>query len=328
MYFASMEAVTRILVIRFSSIGDIVLTTPIVRGLKTQLDGAVHIDFITKRRFSTLLEGNPHIDRVICIDKRVSEVSDILRQEHYDYVVDLHNNLRSKQVKRLTRSMDFTLDKRNLAKWLYVQTKREILSIGHVVHRGYQTVKALGVNDDGKGLDFFIDPSQEVAMHTLPEAVRNGYIAYAIGGQMPGKVLPIEQMVSLCQRIKQPMVLLGGPEDRATGDLVVSACGARVFNACGAFSLQQSASLLRQAQSVLTHDTGLMHIAAALGKKVVSLWFATTPQLGFAPYHPAHGSVMVEAHCPKRPTSKLGNRGYSNGCVFNLDLNAVLTALG
>ena len=96
-----------------------------------------------------------------------------------------------------------------------------------------------------------------------------------------------------------------------------------MFNACGAFSLNQSASLMQLAQKVISHDTGLMHIAAALKKPLISLWFATTPQLGFAPWQAGPGSVMVEADCKKRPTSKLGNRGYSDGCVFNIDIERI-----
>ena len=121
-----MSQPTRILIVRFSSIGDIVLTSPVIRALKTQLEGEVQIDFITKRKFATLLEYNPYLNEVITIDEKVSEVHDQLRDGMYDYVIDLHNNIRSRQVKKACRALSFTLDKRNIAKWLYVRTKREL----------------------------------------------------------------------------------------------------------------------------------------------------------------------------------------------------------
>lgn len=325
--FVSMSHPTRILIIRFSSIGDIVLTSPIVRALKTQLEGEIQIDYITKRKYATLLESNPHIDQVLSIDEKVHEVEDRLKDGMYDYVIDLHNNIRSRQVKRACRSLSFTLDKRNVAKWLYVRTKRLIKPIGHVVARSFSAVEALGVHDDGKGLDYFIPETQIVSVNALPERFRNGYIAYAIGGQMEGKILPRKQMIALCKGIDQPVILLGGVEDRPTGDEIVQACGSTVFNACGAFSLHQSASLIQQATQVISHDTGLMHIATALRKPLISLWFATTPELGFSPWQPQAQSIPFEADCPKRPTSKLGNRGYEDGCVFNIDIDAVIAAV-
>lgn len=315
--------VTKILIVRFSSIGDIVLTTPIIRALKTQLDGEVEIDFITKSINASILDENPYLNKVITIDKHVSEVAEALKKSRYDYVVDLHNNLRSRQVKRTCKSLSFTIDKRNVAKWLYVNTKKELLPIGHVVERSFHALKGLGIEDDGKGLDYFIPEKSKVDLSTLPETVRNGYISYAIGGKMKGKILPTEKIIALCKAIEKPIVLLGGPEDRTVGDAIVKACGKRVFNACGAFSLQQSASILQQSEKVIAHDTGLMHIASALKKPVISIWLATTPQIGFAPWQPGEGSVMVEADCKKRPTSKLGNRGYEDGCVFNVNIQRI-----
>ncbi|MDP4843013.1 MAG: glycosyltransferase family 9 protein, partial [Salibacteraceae bacterium] len=316
-----------ILIIRFSSIGDIVLTTPIVRALKQQLDGEVILHYITKKSYAGLLTSNPNVDHVIAIDKHVSEAKAELEKTQYDYVIDLHSNLRSRQVKRIVKTLDFTLDKRNLAKWLYVNFKRELLPIEHVVKRGFDAVKALGIEDDGQGLDYFIPTQDEVDLKTISSALKNGFVAYAIGGQMLGKILPEDKIISLCAKIEKPIVLLGGPEDAERAERILAAIATKVFNACGKFNLNQSASILAQADVVLTHDTGLMHIASALKKKVVSLWFATTPQIGFAPWQPGEGSVMIEADCKKRPTSKLGNRGFEDGCVFNIDLDAVAKAV-
>lgn len=318
---------TRILIIRFSSIGDIVLTSPIIRCVKEQLEGEVQIDFITKRSFASIVEANPHIDEVITIEKSVSEVAERLRDGMYDYVIDLHNNIRSKQVKRLVKALHFTLDKRNVAKWVYVQLKRPYLEIGHVVARSFACVAPLGIKDDQRGLDFYFPTTTKMEKAILPECFQTGYFAYAIGGQMKGKILPSTQITRLCHRLRLPVVLLGGPEDRSEGDKVKAALGDQVFNACGAFSLHQSASLLEGAERVITHDTGLMHIAVALKKPLVSLWLATTPELGFAPWQPSAPSVMIEAKCSKRPTSKLGNRGYKDGCVFNIDLDEVVAAV-
>lgn len=319
----SIKTTTRILIVRFSSIGDIVMTTPVVRLLKEQLDGIVEIDYITKAVHASILALNPYIHRVIGIDKHVSEVAVELKKARYDYVIDLHNNLRSRQVKRAVKSLSFTVDKRNLAKWLYVNTKREWLSIGHFTERCIKAITPLGVTDDGKGLDYFVPADKAISLNDLPERFRQGYIAYAIGGKTEGKILPTRKIIELCEKIDRPIVLLGGKEDAARGFEISQRTECHVWNTCGKLDLQQSASFIQQADLVITHDTGLMHISAALGKRVISLWFATTPQLGFSPWRPGNGSKMIEAECKKRPTSKLGNRGYENGCVFNVDLDLI-----
>lgn len=318
-----MSQPTRILIIRFSSIGDIVLTTPIIRCVKKQLEGPVEIDYITKKQYATLLTHNPYIHSVIGIDKSVSEVSDILKNTAYDYIIDLHNNIRSRTVKRYNKAFSFTLNKKNLAKWLYVQTKKELLPIGHVVARSFEAVKALSVHDDGEGLDFFFPPKEELSGALLPEIFETVYVAYAIGGQMKGKILPTDKIITLCKKISAPVVLLGGTEDRERANEVKLALDDQVFNACGVFTLAQSAFIAKKAKAIITHDTGMMHVATALGCKVISIWLATTPELGFSPWQPKNMSIIIEADCAKRPTSKLGNRGYTSGCVFKVDLDKI-----
>lgn len=303
------------------------LTTPIIRALKEQLEGEVHIDFITKAKYASIVESNPFIDRVITIENKVSEVRAILEATSYDYVVDLHNNIRSRQVKAIVKSLSFTVDKRNFAKWIYVNLKKRHLPIGHFTERCFQTVKALGVKDDGKGLNYFIPNDQVLSVNILPENFHSGFVAYAIGGLEAGKILPTNMIIELCREIKKPIVLLGGPEDKGRGEEIAAAVGESVWNGCGSFSLNKSASLLSLASCVITHDTGLMHIASALKKKVISLWLATTPEIGFAPWQPGVGSVMIEADCKKRPTSKLGNRGFEDGCVYNIDTASIVSTV-
>lgn len=273
-----------------------------------------------------LFENNPYVDAVCTINDKVSEVAEHLGSEHYDYVIDLHANLRSAQVKRLVKALAFAVDKRNFAKWLYVNTKKEWLSIGHFSDRCLEAVSALGIMNDGKGLDFFIPDHARISTAVLPETHRQGFVLYVIGGKMKGKILPTEKAIDLCKSLGRPVVLIGGPEDKERGD-EIAGTNSLVWNACGQFNIMQSASLIELSDVVLTHDTGLMHMAAALKKRVISMWFATTPLLGFAPYHPGEGSQTIEADCSKRPTSKLGNRGFQDGCVFNIDIERVVKAV-
>ena len=157
----------KVLVIRFSSIGDIVLTTPIVRCIKQQLEG-VEVHYLTKDQFKTVLESNPYIDKLICIDKEndIAGVMKILKAEGYDYIIDLHKNIRTFRVKMKLKVPSFTFNKLNVEKWLLVKLKINILPKVHIVDRYFKAVKSLGVVNDNKGLDYFIDEKDVLAAYT------------------------------------------------------------------------------------------------------------------------------------------------------------------
>lgn len=314
----------KVLVVRFSSIGDIVLTTPVVRALKQQLNAEVH--YLTKQAFRGIVANNPNIDKVITIEKRVEEVAAELQAANYDFVVDLHHNLRSMQVKRLLGKPSASFPKLNVQKWLLVNLNINRMPPVHIVERYFEAVKPLGVNNDGLGLDYFIPPADEVALTALPESHRSGYIAVTVGAKFGTKQLPIAKLIAIIERLQRPVVLLGGPDDQERAAALEAACGGLIYNACGKFNLNQSASLVRQAERVIAHDTGLMHIAAAFHKRIHSVWGNTVPALGMTPYLPAEGSAIVEVSGLRcRPCSKIGYATCPKGhfrCMNDIPVTA------
>ena len=317
----------KILVIRFSSIGDIVLTSPVVRCLHEQVEGS-EIHFLTKRAFAGIVENNPHIYKVFTIEKRVSEVMTQLKAEHYDYIVDLHNNLRSWQIIMQLRKPFRSFRKLNLQKWLMVRFKMNFLPPVHIVDRYLDAAKAFGIKNDGLGLDFIIPSSQNVSLSEIPAPFRDGYIGVVIGGKHNTKILPVDRVIELCRLIKLPVVLLGGPEDKERGKLIAHAEGVLAYNACGGFNLMQSASLVQQALAIVTNDTGLMHIAAAFQKPIVSVWGNTIPDFGMTPYLIMNGKQLISEvkglSC--RPCSKIGFDKCPKvhfKCMLDQDIEAI-----
>ena len=287
-----------------------VLTTPVIRCVKQQLAGEVEVHYLTKASFSSILEVNPHLTKVHSIKQDVAEVMDELKQLSFDYVIDLHHNIRSNLVKRQLKMLTMTVNKINWQKWLMVNFKIDRLPDLHIVDRYMDTVKALGVENDDKGLDYFIPKEQEVELSSLPETHRGGYIAFAIGAMHETKKLPAEKIISICKKLEHPVILLGGIEDAETGDQIKAMAGAHVYNGCGQYSINQSASLIRQAKSVITHDTGMMHIAAAFKKNIVSVWGNTIPAFGMSPYLPegeGRSTIVQVQGLRCRPCSKLGH---------------------
>ena len=316
----------KFLILRFSSIGDIVLTTPVVRCLKQQIpDAEVH--FCTKKTNQILLEYNPHIDKRFYLEDSLPTLIRQLRKERYDYIIDLHNNLRTSLIKLRLGVRSYSFNKLNWQKWLFVRWKINTLPNVHIVDRYLDTVVPLGVQNDGLGLDYFIPYKDQIEPDWLPKTHRHQYIAYAIGGQHSTKKLPLPRMIELCRKINYPIVLLGGKEDAAIGDAIAEELGPKwIYNACGKYNLNQSAALLQDARVVFSHDTGLMHIAAALKKKVYSIWGNTTPAFGMYPYNTPF-VVLENNNLTCRPCSKIGYHQCPlkhfkcmNELVFNFEL--------
>jgi len=318
----------KVLVIRFSSIGDIVLTTPVIRALKTQLnDSKIH--FATKIQYKAILENNPYVDKLFLLEKDLTVLIGQLRKEKYDYIIDLHNNLRTKIIKTVLGVKSYSFNKLNFEKWLLVNFKINKLPSLHIVDRYLNTVQPLGVKADALGLDYFIQDKDEVPLEWLPETHREGFVAYAIGAQHNTKKLPVTRMIELCDKINKPIVLLGGQEDYPIAEQIrifferplasVYESGLEelnkkttIYNACGKFNLNQSASLIKSARYVFAHDTGLMHIAAAFKKEISSIWGNTIPEFGMYPYRTKF-TVLENKKIDCRPCSKIGHKVCPKG---------------
>lgn len=299
----------KFLIIRLSSIGDIVLTSPVVRCLRNRYPDA-EIHFCTKSQYAGIVMHNPYLSKVHLYNGNLRELISNLKAERFDFVVDLHKNIRSYIIRCRLGVPSATFRKLNFRKWLLVRTRINLMPEIHIVDRYFAAVHKLGVAYDGNGLDFFIHAKSDEVFSKLPQTYKSGFIAVVIGGRHKTKMLPAEKLITICRLLSMPVVLVGGSEDYNTGCEITSAVGEKVFNACGSFSLHESALVLKHAKAVITHDTGLMHIAAALKLPVVSVWGNTVPEFGMTPFYPhnSHGlfAIFQVTGLNCRPCSKLG----------------------
>ena len=295
----------KFLIIRFSSIGDIVLTTPVIRCLRKKFPDA-GIYFLTKKRFASIVESNPYINKVITLDDDFDDTIDNLKEEKFDTVIDLHYNLRTLRVKQALKGIPFySFNKLNTQKWIYTNFKLNLMPAKHIVDRYMETVANFGVINDGSGLDFFIPEKDAVKDSDIPFSHSQGYIAIAIGAAHFTKKLPVDKVKELCAKIEYPIILLGGNEDYNNGVEISNADPVKIYNACGKFSLNESADIIRKSNLVISHDTGLMHIAAAFKKMIFSVWGNTVPSFGMYPYKTKYEVFQVnKLWC--RPCSKIG----------------------
>ncbi|MBO7623931.1 MAG: glycosyltransferase family 9 protein [Bacteroidales bacterium] len=296
----------KILCIRFSSIGDIVLTTPVLRCLKQQLP-SLELHFLCKPGMREVVCTLPSLDRIHTFQPRDPEMLAALRAERFDYVVDLQKNRHSRRLCSQLSVPYSSFPKCNFPKLLLVLFKCNLMPDCHIVDRYFRAVERLGVKNDGQGLDFCIKEAdfRELDAFSLPEK----YVAVAVGSRHTTKQMPVEMLEALAMNSRLPLVFLGDGRDASIVADIAQRFPERTLNLCGKLSLRASAACLSRAETLLTGDTGLMHIAAALQKRIVSVWGNTVPAFGMYPYMPQHPerSMLVEnSRCRCRPCSKLG----------------------
>lgn len=319
----------KFLIIRFSSIGDIVLTTPVIRCLKKQVpDAAVH--FLTKSSFLPVVQHNPYIDKIHLLAHSWELMIEELKTENYDYIIDLHHNTKTLRVKSALKVKSYSFYKLNIEKYIYTSIKLNILPKVHIVDRYLKTVESFGIKNDGEGLDYFIAKEEEIKRQDIPASHSAGYVACVIGAALGTKQWPVYKWKEFCRQLNHPVILLGGPEDVAAGNEIAAVDDIKVYNACGKFRLNESADLVRKAKLVVTNDTGLMHIAAAYKKPIISLWGNTVPSFGMTPHY---GSGMVPNTIVQvnklwcRPCSKIGYKKCPLGhfkCMEKIEVEQVL----
>jgi len=317
----------KILFLRFSSIGDIVITSSVVRCVRNKFPEA-HIGFASKKGFASLLEHNPNIDSLHLLESDFESFISEIKKMGYTHVIDLHKNLRTKRIKsKILNAKWYSYKKLNWQKWLLVNFKINRLPKKHITHRYFEGLKELGVTYDNEGMNFYIPEDL-----CLPKGIKlpSSYVVYAIGGTYNTKKLPYKTLAEFVSSFNGNLVLIGGKED---WELSKGLKGDKLINLCGKLSILESAEVVRRSTKVIAHDSGFMHIAAALNKPLLSIWGNTVKDFGFYPLLKSPKSIILEKNdLSCRPCSKLGHHKCPKGHFKCMDysvkeINKVLSEL-
>ncbi len=324
-----MQQHKKILVIRLSSIGDIILTTPLLRSIHNTWPEA-QIDYCTKLPFVSLLASNPRLSAIYTLEHPPTD--------SYDLVVDLQNNLRSHAlVRSLSVQRLVHYRKANWKKWLLVQWKINLYgSCRSVVERYLDAVKELGVSDDLQGCELYTSPEQKAfAQPYFVESRKT--LALCFGANHFTKRYPPQGFAAIISLLLKEMplqvLLLGGKEDASQATEIMNslpdASRSMVVNLAGRCSLMQTAALLERSDAVLSNDTGLMHMASTFGHKLFVLFGSSSAAFGFLPYHAPYELFEVEGlRC--RPCSHIGRDRCPKGhfrCMNDLSQSLIATRI-
>ena len=312
---------TRVLVVRFSSMGDVILTSPVVRALHAMLEGEVEVHYLTKSAYAEALQGLPGLHQVWTIDKTTAEVEEALVEVGFHYVIDLHASARSGFIKRALRkegTLDLTVDKKSWEKILLVRFGLNRLGEEHVVERYLKTLTPFGDALSALG------GRGDVGALALPECAAEGppitspslssRVVLALGAAHVGKAIPLQHWRTILAHLTahgRSVDLIGGPEEAAMGaELLAGHPDGDVINHCGVATWSATFEVIRRGALLVAGDTGAMHAGAALQVPMVVVWGCTSPALGMGPWMPHQRTVQLEPEGPERnrPCSRLGDR--------------------
>lgn len=316
----SASSVKKILVIRFSSMGDIVLTSPVLRCLN---NSGYEIHFLVKEKFFSVVKNYTYVSKIYTFQNYPTELLSTLKKENYDFIADLQNNWKSRLLCLLLNKPYKGFPKLNLQKLLVVWTKqKKLLPNIHIVDRYFKALEPLSVKNDLNGLDFFIDESN--VSENIKKYASQSYIVLVSGGSYYTKQIPTHKIKEILSDYPQhTFVSIGDNKDRKK-ILPLEKSYLNLINLCGHTNIDESAYLIKHAKAVITSDTGMMHIAAAFKKKIISVWGNTIPEFGMYPYFPAPDSKIIEnKNLWCRPCSKLGYSGCPLGhfkCMNSLNI--------
>lgn len=306
--------------------GDVLLTTPVIRAVKQRWPNA-EIHFLTKPQFAVLVKNNPYIHLIHCYKDNFQDTIKELRSVDFDLIIDLHKNLRTTLIKSLLGIRSVSFQKLNIEKWLTVNTKANVLPKVHLVDRYFDSLRKFGIENDQAGLDYFF--SDNVTHFTLELPVK--YIAWIIGGNYFTKRFPSNKIVNIAHQINLPLVLVGGKDCLQEAENICKE-DSSIMNFCGKTDVETSARIINSAELVISNDTGMMHLATALKKKIISIWGNTIPEFGMYPYLPSKiQNVVIQARNVEcRPCSKLGFSACPKShfkCMNAIDEQEVVSAI-
>jgi lipopolysaccharide heptosyltransferase II len=325
-----------VLAVRFSSIGDVLLITPLLRAIRHR-HPASRITVLTREPYAPLLSHNPHVDQVLGVtsDRGLASLAADLREGSYTHLLDLHDSVRSRALRTMVPGRWSTYPKHRLARSVLIYTKQNWYRDARpVAERYFSAAHDLDVTPDGKPPEFFPSPDAEgevAAWLTATMGLRSTLFALAPGAAHATKRWPIEHWRALVQRLLAQnvgVVIVGSKEDTPLSAALSDGAGTSVANATGLFGLQGTGALLRRAAAVVSGDTGVMHMATAVGTPVVALFGPTVRPFGFFPY--TRRAQVLELALPCRPCSSKGGPRCPLGhhrCLFNIHPDLVYQAV-
>lgn len=320
-----------VLVIQTAFLGDVVLTTGLLTLLAERFGP---VDVVTTPAAATLVETHPAVRRAIGYDKRGADaglggllrLARRLREGRYASAYLPHRSVRSAALARLAGVPERIGFAGSPGAWTYTRRITRPES-GHEAERilslaepppGSVAAVSLGLTSDDRRL---------AAEWLGARGVGQGFVALAPGSIWGTKRWP--GYAELAAALDGPVVIVGGPEDRVLAESVAMAAPGRAHVAAGELPLRAAAALLERASVLVTNDSAPLHLATAVGTRIVAIFGPTLPAFGFGP-RGAGDRIVEHEPMPCRPCSSHGPQVCPLGhhrCMRDISVERVLEAV-
>lgn len=334
------ETPSSILLIRLSSLGDVILATPVVRVLRVRYPNA-RIDVAVAREYAEVWKGNPYVNTVVIVDKSRSAFHTLRRStlsgiaSRYDIVLDLQNNLRSLVLRYRYGRKRFVVNSMRREKQALVSHTRDARALPHVVERYFNAASSLDVRNDGVGLDLWLmnEASEHLHHDEVVQTHKNRVVAIAPGSKHFTKRWPPAAFAQCAERLLHAgyeVVLIGSSFDRQIFSEVlqrIDSTARQSVRSVIAESLDETLRIIDTASCVIANDSSIVHIAAARHVPVIDVYGSTVPAFGFTPYKSDHVIVETDVEC--RPCTHFGRSECPKGhfrCMNDIDVNSVVSS--
>jgi heptosyltransferase-2 len=303
-----LQSFNKILIIRLSSLGDIILTFPLLKKLRQKYpDSKIH--FLTKSRFAELVSLNPNVDRIIQMDDSLKNTRKEVKKENYDLIIDIHKNFRSIFLSSFNAKKVLRYSKENFKKFLLVKLKINLFKEVIPVYKKYLlTLKTLLSSDTD--YQFTISDLKFVKKRIYEEK----YVVVAPASRHFTKTYPAEKFIEFINKNSKERFVLVGDDTEGENNIcsdIESKCE-NVINKCGKLNMTELANIIYNSEYVICNDSAILHLSEALGKRVVAIFGSTVKEFGFFPQ--LKESKVLEVKGLKcRPCTHIGRDSCPEG---------------
>ena len=309
----------KLLIIRLSSIGDVILTTPVLAAIKKKYPDA-RIDFVVMEPFKDAISGNPHIDNLILFDKTkyqgiggIYRFAQTLKGIHYDLIIDLHAKIRSRLIALFITGKVLRYKKRALWKSLLVPLRLARYHVDDTIVRNYfRPLEKIHVYFTREDLSFDFTAQNSVKVKPY-----QGAVIMAPGAANPTKQWPASHFADLGKMLDDPIVLIGGKDEYQICQEICDAVGDRCHNLAGQLSLKESGALIATAKFIVCNDSGPFHMARGTQTKAYVIFGPTDPNM----FSYNEKTVLIYAGLDCAPCSLHGDKECPQGhfnCMLSL----------
>ena len=304
----------RYLIIHWGDWGETLLTTPLIRCLKGQVENA-EIQILTSKEFALQAQKNTNISKVYQWEDNIKELIPILRNEYFDYIIDLQSDKKSKKLSSKLWILSLRPKREKWSEWLFINFrlhKNKLLNRSKFVQQSFELINLFDVKDDNLGLEYFL-PHQEQINQILSERniTFNNYVVFAPKSKYFTRSIPVEKAVEICEKISLPIIFIGNKEDFSFGEEVITQISKpekKIINLFGKTNTEQSAALISSSKEIITTQNSYLHLATALKKNIISIWGNTLPELEIKFYDIENHKKIFISDLKCRPCTMKGFR--------------------